>query len=147
MNATPPDPFDLMRFVDAQRSAFPVALSELKAGEKRSHWMWFIFPQMEGLGFSAMARKYAIRSRAEAVAYLEHPVLGTRLRECVDALLRVEDRSAREIMGEPDDLKLLSSITLFAEVAPGERRFSQLLEKYFQGRRDQRTLDLLQRKD
>lgn len=145
MNAPHSDPFELSRFIEAQSSSYAAALEELAAGQKRSHWMWFVFPQVAGLGSSSMARRYAIGSRAEAKAYVEHPLLGARLRECVDALLAVEGRSAEQIMGDPDFLKLQSSMTLFAEVAPSEPRFQRLLEKFYGGRKDQRTLSFLSR--
>ncbi|MBV9128214.1 MAG: DUF1810 domain-containing protein, partial [Verrucomicrobia bacterium] len=131
------------RFVEAQRGVYDVALRELQAGRKRSHWMWFIFPQIAGLGRSAMAERYAIRSKAEAVDYLKHPVLGARLRECAAALLRVEGRTVEEIMGYPDDLKLKSSMTLFLEVSD-EDQFAAVLEKYFASEKDAQTLEILQ---
>lgn len=137
------DPFQLSRFVEAQRSSYAAALGELRVGRKRTHWMWFVFPQLAGLGSSAMAQRYAIRSRAEAEAYLSHPVLGPRLRECVEALLGVEGRSAGQIMGSPDDVKLRSSATLFAELSPAGSPFERLLAKYYAGERDPRTLELL----
>ena len=137
------DPFELSRFADAQSSSYSDALDELKAGQKRSHWMWFIFPQVAGLGSSAMARRYAIGSRAEAEAYLAHPVLGERLRMCVEALLEVEGRSAEQIMGYPDFMKLQSSMTLFAEISPAGSSFEQLLKKYYGGRKDPKTLEFL----
>ncbi len=140
-----PDAFDLSRFVEAQRPSHANALAELMAGRKRSHWMWFIFPQVAGLGYSSMAQRYAIGSRAEAEAYLAHPILGERLRACVDALLEVEGRTPGQIMGSPDDLKLQSSATLFAEISPAGSSFERLLEKYYGGRKDQRTLDFLAR--
>lgn len=139
------DPFDLVRFVDAQASCFGAALAELRVGEKRTHWMWFVFPQVEGLGSSAMAQRYAIGSRGEAEAYLAHPVLGARLRECAEALLSVEGRSAHEIMGSPDDLKLQSSMTLFAEVDRSGSVFEAVLATYFGGRRCEQTLRFLRR--
>lgn len=137
------DPYDLNRFLTAQEDVYDDALAELRAGRKRSHWMWFIFPQFEGLGFSATSQHFAIRSAAEGRAYLEHPVLGPRLVECAEAVLAVEGRSAREIFGSPDDLKLKSSATLFASVSPDGSVFHRLLEKYFDGQPDQRTLELL----
>jgi len=143
VKANVPDQFELSRFVEAQSSTYPSALAELRAGQKRTHWMWFIFPQVTGLGSSPMAKRYAIRSRAEAETYLDHPILGPRLLECVEALLQVDGRSAEEIMGDPDFRKLQSSMTLFATVAPGEFRFSKLLEKYYSGRRDEQTLEFL----
>lgn len=138
-----PDSHDLDRFVQAQEGVYPVALAEVGAGRKQSHWMWYIFPQFAGLGRSATSAHYAIRSRAEAEAYLEHPVLGPRLREITDAALSVEGRSAHDIFGSPDHLKLRSSATLFAAISPPGSVFERLLEKYFRGEADRRTLDLL----
>ena len=137
------DPYDLNRFVDAQENAYKYALTEIRAGRKRSHWMWFIFPQIAGLGSSAISRSYAITGLTEARAYLDHPILGRRLLECVDALLGIDGKLASEIFGYPDDLKLRSCATLFAAARPDEARFQQLLEKYFDGERDSRTLSLL----
>lgn len=137
------DPFDLNRFVLAQTAVYSIALAELKAGCKRSHWMWFIFPQIDGLGFSETTKRYSIKSLAEARAYLAHPVLGTRLVACTEALLALEGRSAREILGRPDDMKLQSSMTLFARIGPAASGFSAVLDRYFGGRRDQRTIELL----
>jgi uncharacterized protein (DUF1810 family) len=137
------DPYDLGRFQQAQEDDYEQALSEITNGRKRSHWMWYIFPQIDGLGSSSTARHYAIKSLDEARAYLAHPVLGPRLLECAEAVVRLEDRSAREIFGSPDDLKLRSSATLFACVSPPGSVFDRLLEKYYQGRRDDRTLQLL----
>ncbi len=127
------DPHDLQRFVTAQDDGgtYERALAELRAGRKTSHWMWFVFPQEAGLGQSAMSRRYAIGSPAEARAYLGHPVLGPRLRECAAALLAVEGRSAVEILGEIDAMKLRSSMTLFAAADPGEPLFPAVLERYF----------------
>jgi uncharacterized protein (DUF1810 family) len=136
------DPFDLMRFVDAQAADYGRALQELNSGTKRSHWMWYVFPQFDGLGSSDLSRRYAIRSRAEAAAYLAHPVLGPRLRECAQALLAHHTRSARQILGTPDDQKLRSSATLFAEV-DGAGVFTRLLQQFFDGAVDQKTLQLL----
>ena len=138
------DPFDLDRFVRAQDGTFATALVEIRGGRKRSHWMWFVLPQIAGLGFSAMSQRYAIQGVAEAQAYLEHRVLGPRLLECVEALLTVAGRSAHEIFGSPDDLKLQSCATLFVQVTPPGSVFERLLEKYFAGERDPRTLELLQ---
>jgi uncharacterized protein (DUF1810 family) len=133
--------FDLTRFLQAQETRFETALAELRRGAKRTHWMWFIFPQIAGLGSSPTARHYAIASRDEAVAYLNHPVLGPRLIECAEALLAVEGKPASEIMGFPDDLKLRSSATLFAAVSPPGSAFHRLLEKYFAGEPDPKTLE------
>lgn len=140
------DPFDLQRFVEAQKRNYADALAELTAGRKTSHWMWYVFPQIAGLGSSAMAQTYAIGSRAEAIAYLAHPVLGPRLRECVAAVNAVTGRSAHQIFGSPDDLKFRSSLTLFAEAAPDEPLFSQALAAYFAGEPDARTLEELRRR-
>ncbi|MGD9656642.1 MAG: DUF1810 domain-containing protein [Methylocystis sp.] len=137
------DAYDLARFVAAQDSVFAQATAELAAGRKRSHWMWFIFPQIEGLGASAMAQRYAISSLAEARAYLDHPLLGARLKECVALVNKVEGRSAHQIFGHPDDLKFHSSMTLFAAAAPEEPKFAAALRKYFDGRRDPLTLSAL----
>ena len=129
---------DLQRFVDAQNrgDTYARALAELRAGRKVSHWMWFVFPQRAGLGQSAMSREYAIDSPEEAQAYVEHPVLGPRLVECAEALLTHEDRSAEEIMGGIDAVKLRSSMTLFARAAPEEPVFAQVLDRYFDGDAD-----------
>ena len=137
------DPYDLNRFVLAQRADYDEALLEIKRGRKSSHWMWYIFPQFEGLGFSTTSRLYSIKSVAEAVAYLAHPILGPRLKECAEAVLYVEGRSAHEIFGSPDDMKLRSCATLFAHVSPPGSVFHQMLDKYFQGRPDRKTLELL----
>lgn len=141
------DPYDLGRFVQAQEGIYEQALAELRAGRKRSHWMWFIFPQYQGLGRSATSQYYAIRSREEAAAYLEHPVLGPRLRECAQAVLNVQGKSAYEIFGSPDDMKLRSCATLFAAVTSEPSPFHDLLNQYFNGEADQATLDLLRRAD
>lgn len=142
MNSTA-DRFALQRFVDAQEGVYPQAIAELRAGRKRSHWMWFVFPQVAGLGTSHMARKYAIGSQAEAEAYFNHPLLGPRLHECAEALLAVEGRTAHEIMGSPDDVKLRSSLTLFAAIAGEDSVFEAVLRKYFGGERDERTQEFL----
>jgi len=118
-------------------------LAEIRSGRKRSHWMWYIFPQFDGLGFSSTSKRYAIKSAAEAEAYLGHPVLGPRLRECAEAVLRVEGRSAFEIFGPPDDMKVRSCATLFAHVSPVGSVFDRLLDKYYQGERDSKSLRLL----
>ena len=132
------DPFSLRRFLAAQEDVYDTALAELRAGRKRTHWMWFVFPQFEGLGASATSHHFAIRSLDEARAYLEHPVLGARVRECADALLSLASRSASDFFGYPDDLKLHSSMTLFdLEAAPGSV-FGQVLDRYFGGSRMRR---------
>jgi len=136
------DPYDLARFVAAQAEDYARALAELRAGQKRSHWMWYVFPQIDGLGQSAMSRRYSIKSVAEARAYLDHPVLGTRLRESFAAVNDIIGRSAHEIFGSPDDLKLRSCATLFDSVSR-EDIFRQVLEKYFAAQRDEETLRLL----
>ena len=137
------DPHDMKRFLQAQEDDYQMALSEIRSGRKRSHWMWYIFPQYEGLGFSTTSRWYSIKSVAEAKAYLNHPLLGQRLTECVEAALSVESRSADEIFGSLDGMKLRSCATLFAYVSPAGSVFDRLLDKYFQGERDSKTLRLL----
>lgn len=137
------DPHDLGRFLEAQEGDYERALAEIRSGRKRSHWIWYIFPQFDGLGFSSTSRRYSIKSLAEAEAYLRHPVLGPRLLACAEAALGVEGRSAFEIFGSPDDMKLRSCATLFACVAPAGSVFCRLLDKYFQGQRDEATLRLL----
>jgi uncharacterized protein (DUF1810 family) len=134
---------DLERFVAAQQDSFERALAELKAGEKRSHWMWFVFPQVAGLGSSGMAQRYAIADLAEARAYLAHPVLGPRLVACAQALLGVEGRTAERILGYPDDLKLRSSMTLFARAADDPEVFRAVLDRYYDGEDDPATLQRL----
>ena len=138
------DEFDLERFVKAQDPIYEQALRELHDGRKRSHWMWFVFPQVEGLGFSAMSQRYAIRTKAEARAYLTHPVLGARLNECVEAMLVHRDRTAHEILGSPDDMKFRSSMTLFAAVSEKGSPFERALEQFYEGERDRRTIALLE---
>jgi uncharacterized protein (DUF1810 family) len=137
------DPHDLNRFVQAQESDYARALAEIRSGRKRSHWMWYVFPQFDGLGHSSTSRRYSIKSMAEAQAYLKHPTLGPRLLECCEAVLGVEGLSAFEILGSPDDLKLRSCATLFACVSPDGSVFDRLLAKYFHGERDDRTLRLM----
>jgi uncharacterized protein (DUF1810 family) len=138
----PQDPYDLQRFVEAQAPVFDRVLGELRAGCKQSHWMWFIFPQIAGLGRSATARYYAIRSREEAAAFLAHPLLGSRLAQCAGEVEAVEGRSARQIFGSIDALKLHSSMTLFASVTD-KPIFKRIIGKYFGGRPDPATLELL----
>lgn len=137
------DPYNLNRFLRAQKNDYERAMAEIRTGKKRSHWMWYIFPQFEGLGFSPTSQFYAIKSLAEAEAYLHHPVLGSRLIKCAEAALSVENRSVREIFGSPDDLKLNSCATLFERVSPTGSVFEKLLDEFFQGDRDRKTLDLL----
>jgi uncharacterized protein (DUF1810 family) len=136
------DPFDLQRFVDAQAPVYRRVVAELRHGRKQSHWMWFIFPQLAGLGHSPMARRFAISSREEAVAYLGHDVLGPRLRECTALVNAVEGRTIREILGSPDDVKFCSSMTLFGAVS-SDAVFAAAIAKFYGDRSDQRTLDLL----
>jgi uncharacterized protein (DUF1810 family) len=135
--------YDLQRFVDAQRDVYATALAELRAGHKRSHWMWFIFPQIAGLGHSDMARRYTIRSADEAAAYLAHPVLGPRLRECASSVATHEDLSVDDIFGSPDNMKFHSSMTLFADVAPDEAIFQACLDRFFDGIPDSATIERL----
>ena len=134
------DPFNLQRFVDAQDPVYPRVLDELSRGKKTSHWMWFIFPQIAGLGHSAMAQRYAITSIEEARAYLGHPVLGPRLRECVDLLLAIEDKTAKQVLGSIDAIKLRSCLTLFLAASEGKSEFERALDKYFDGEQDEKTL-------
>jgi uncharacterized protein (DUF1810 family) len=138
----PSDPFDLQRFLTAQEGVYEAALAELRGGRKRTHWMWFVFPQFRGLGASATSRRYAVRSLKEARAYLGHPVLGARLRQCVDALLAIPGLSASDVFGYPDDLKLHSSMTLFEMVSPEGSVFAQVLDRYFGGNKDGETIRL-----
>ena len=137
------DPYGLGRFVAAQDEDYDQALSEITSGQKRTHWMWYVFPQIDGLAFSSTAKRYAIKSLEEARAYLDHPVLGPRLLECMEAVLRIEERTAKEIFGSPDDLKLRSCATLFACVQPAGSVFDRLLAKYYEGEPDTRTLQIL----
>jgi uncharacterized protein (DUF1810 family) len=135
--------YDLDRFVRAQDPVLAAVRSELRAGRKQSHWMWFIFPQVAGLGRSDLAQKYAINSSDEAAAYLAHPVLGAHLRECAALVLAIEDKDIGEIFGSPDDRKFQSSMTLFADIAPDEAVFQACLDKYFDGRSDPATMEFL----
>jgi uncharacterized protein (DUF1810 family) len=137
------DPYNLRRFVDAQQAVYETVCGELRQGRKESHWMWFIFPQIKGLGHSEMARKFAISSRDEAKAYLAHPVLGPRLRECSRIVADLEGKSVEDIFGYPDDMKFRSSMTLFAQTAKDNEIFRRCLEKYFQGEPDRLTLAAL----
>lgn len=141
--AGPEDRFDLNRFVQAQEEIYSRALAEINRGRKQSHWMWFVFPQIDGLGYSSTARFYAIKSRDEAQAYLTHPLLGKRLFECSEALLKIKAKSAEEIFGYPDDLKLRSCMTLFASISEAGSVFSRVLDQYYGGQADPQTLALL----
>ncbi len=134
------DPFDLKRFVDAQAAVYRSVVDELRGGQKRSHWMWFVFPQLLGLGSSQMAARFGIASLQEARAYLHHELLGPRLHECTQLVNNVQGRSIEEIFGSPDDLKLCSSMTLFALAAEDNHDFVELLDKYYRGQRDPLTL-------
>ena len=137
------DPFDLNRFVQAQAPIYSNALAELSAGSKRAHWMWFIFPQVDGLGFSATTKLYSIKSLAEARAYLTHPVLGARLVECTRTVLAISGKTTLDIFRRPDDMKLQSSMTLFAAISPDASVFSDVLDKFFDGEHDPRTVELI----
>lgn len=137
------DPHDLERFVEAQQGVYEKALAEITRGDKRSHWMWFIFPQLQGLGRSSTAQFYAIKNLKEAQAYLDHPILGPRLLQCAEAALQVEGRTAKQIFGSIDAMKLRSCATLFAQVAPEGSVFQRLLAKYYDGQSDIATLRLL----
>jgi len=137
------DPFDLNRFITAQEGVYDRALAELRDGLKRSHWMWYIFPQIEGLGHSPTTRHYSIKSLEEARQYLAHPVLGTRLKESAEAVLAHQGLSAEDIFGHPDDWKLQSSMTLFELVSGPQSVFGSVLDRYYQGKRDTRTLQIV----
>jgi uncharacterized protein (DUF1810 family) len=143
LSAASPDPFDLKRYVTAQDPVFERVLAELRVGTKRSHWMWFVFPQIRGLGFSPTAQRYALASLEEATAYLAHRVLGPRLRECCALVLAIEGRSALEVFGEPDDMKFRSSMTLFSRATDDNAPFLAALEKYFGGIADPATVERL----
>jgi len=134
------DPDTLTRFVRAQEQSYDQALRELELGRKEGHWMWYVFPQVDGLGSSPTSKLYSIKSEDEARAYLKHPILGPRLQECAEAILSVDGKSAREILGSPDDLKLKSCATLFAYVSPPGSVFEQILERFYAGERDEATL-------
>ncbi|HEY5795425.1 MAG TPA: DUF1810 domain-containing protein [Bosea sp. (in: a-proteobacteria)] len=139
------DPFDLERFVSAQGDVFVEALAELRAGRKRGHWMWFVFPQLRGLGISPTSQHFGLSGLGEARAYLAHPLLGERLQRCTDAVLAVEGRSLREIFGSPDDMKFASSMTLFSIAATARPSlFDQAIERCCGGQQDARTIALLQ---
>ena len=136
-------PYRLSRFLEAQEGDYDAAIAELRAGRKRSHWMWYVFPQLRGLGSSANADRYGIGSLNEARAFWAHPVLGARLRECIEAILAVPGKSAYDIFRKPDDWKLGCCLTLFEAAAPGEPLFGAALERFFNGHRNQKTLELL----
>ena len=138
----PYDLYDLNRFLTAQERNYADALSEIRSGRKHSHWIWYVFPQFDGLGSSATTKRYSIKSVAEAKAYLRHPVLGARLAECAEAVLQLEARTAAEVFGSADEVKLRSCATLFAGVSPDGSVFHRLLEKYFDGKRDEQTVRL-----
>ena len=137
------DPYGLSRFIEAQDTDYEQALAEIRSGRKRSHWMWYVFPQFTGLGSSPTSSHYAIKSRDEAEAYLSHPILGRRLVECAEAVVQIRDRSALEVFGSPDDMKLRSSATLFASLSPEGSVFHRLIDQHFDGRRDDRTIELM----
>ena len=137
------DHYDLQRFVEAQNPEYEQVCAELRSGEKRGHWMWFVFPQLRGLGYSLMATKFGISSREEADAYLRHPVLGPRLTDCTTLVNRITDRSITQIFGYPDDLKFRSSMSLFARVTSGNTVFQEALQKFFGGEPDALTLKKL----
>ncbi|MCX2929625.1 DUF1810 domain-containing protein [Mycobacterium sp. CVI_P3] len=137
------DPFDLQRFVDAQDGVYERVITELRAGAKRGHWIWFIFPQLSALGKSSTAKRFGIRSLAEAQAYLAHPVLGARLRDCARLVVAIEDFSIEEIFGWPDNLKVCSSMTLFARATTDNADFLAVLDAFYGGQQDPRTLELL----
>jgi len=142
--AGPADPHELQRFVNAQRDTFAEALAELRVGRKHGHWMWFVFPQVAGLSHSTIGARYAIASRDEAIAYLAHPVLGPRLHACAEAVLGVTGKTAHDIFSYPDDLKLRSSMTLFARLAEPDGPFRRVLERYFEGDQDPATVAVLE---
>ncbi len=135
---------DLKRFLEVQENDFEIALAEIRKGRKQSHWMWYIFPQIAGLGFSPTSKFYAIKDRGEAENYLAHPLLGKRLIEISNALLEVEGKTANQIFGSPDDMKLKSSMTLFGALENTNPIFQRVLDKYFEGMKDQRTLELIE---
>ncbi|MDO9478488.1 MAG: DUF1810 domain-containing protein [Pseudohongiella sp.] len=138
------DKYELTRFVAAQELHYSVALQELRQGKKESHWMWFIFPQIAGIGYSQIARHFAISSTSEASAYLMHPLLGQRLLECCEAVLAIDSKTAHEIFGSPDDLKLHACVTLFSSVSPTGSVFHQIIDKYFAGKKHMKTVSCLE---
>jgi uncharacterized protein (DUF1810 family) len=143
MSSSSGDPLNLERFIEAQRHTYDTALREIREGRKRTHWMWYVFPQFAGLGMSRASQEYSVKSLHEAEAYLAHPLLGPRLVECAEAVLQVEGRSATDIFGSPDDMKLRSCATLFGIITPSASVFHRLIDKYYQGRPDDQTLRLV----
>ena len=141
------DKYNLERFVSRQKDSYNTAYKELSQGMKQSHWMWWIFPQIIGLGMTSISKEYSIKSIEEARAFLDHPYLGKNLKEICKVMLHIESNDASHIMGYPDDLKLCSSMTLFIEADPEERLFQQVLDKFFNGRKDSRTLDILKNQE
>jgi len=141
------DKYNLERFVSRQKDSYDTAYKELSQGMKQSHWMWWIFPQIIGLGMTSISKEYSIKSIEEARAFLDHPYLGKNLKEICKVMLHIESNDASHIMGYPDDLKLCSSMTLFIEADPEERLFQQVLDKFFNGRKDSRTLDILKNQE
>lgn len=139
------DKYNLQRFVKAQQQDFSAAYMEVSLGRKRSHWMWYVFPQITGLGMTSTSQYYSIKSAEEAKAYMEHPYLGENMRRICKALLSLQENDPHKIFGTPDDLKLCSSMTLFARTVPEEPLFQQVLEQYYDGRRDERTIEILKR--
>ncbi|RYE20741.1 MAG: DUF1810 domain-containing protein [Sphingobacteriaceae bacterium] len=140
-----PQPQNLNRFLDAQKSSYQTALAEIKNGRKRSHWMWYIFPQIQGLGFSETSKSYAIKDASEAEAYLQHPILGARLIEISTVAAQLSANNATQVFGSPDDLKLKSSMTLFAALDQADPVFQSVLDKFFGGKKDNQTLQILQK--
>ena len=138
------DAFNLYRFVEAQNEVIEEALAELREGQKRTHWMWFVFPQIRGLGHSPMAERFAISGLQEAVAYLEHPILGPRLRDCTNLVNAIQHQNIAQIFGYPDDMKFRSSMTLFTHVAQDNQEFAEALRRYFGGEPDPMTIERLQ---
>jgi uncharacterized protein (DUF1810 family) len=136
--------YNLNRFIDAQKYIYEQVISELSNGNKQTHWMWFIFPQINGLGRSSIAELYSIKNKEEAIAYLENPILGKKIRECTEIILNINGKTASQIFGFPDDMKLKSSMTLFAYISDSHSIFHRVLDKYFDGKEDKKTLDLLQ---
>ena len=137
------DKYNLNRFIDVQEDFYKQVVTELLNGYKKTCWMWFIFPQIDGLGESSISKRYSIKDKEEALEYLENPILGKRIRECTEIILNINDKTAFEIFGSPDDMKLKSSMTLFADISDSHSIFHRVLDKYFNGTKDKLTLDLL----